>query len=215
MEEDNKNNYEICYEDLCLEFAKHDPEKMASRSGAKYDSEKKQFTLTYLNREYLISYPEGSIVLKDDIQKSLSRDDIMTKILIISYFHRCTKGILKNKWVPYRELDGAGLYNVSGGLTTDKISKFFGDKGELFLKAGCILGASKIPFGDIGLKITVLPNITIVLSLWLADEEFEANSNILYDPSVTKELHPEDLALLSSLVIDELIKIAKEILESQ
>src|SRR5690242_9905137 len=132
MGEENKNNYEICYENLCLEFAKHDTEEMAGRSGAKYDSAKKQFILTYLNKEYLISYPEGSIALKNDIPKNLSRDDIMTKILIISYFHRCTKSILKNKWVPYRELDGAGLYNVFGGLTTDKLSKFFGDKGELF-----------------------------------------------------------------------------------
>lgn len=213
MQNYNKNNYDLCYENLCVEFAKHDPEEMANKSGAKYDSQKKEFTLTYLNREYIISYPQGSIVLKNDIQRDLFRDDIMKKILIISYFHRCTKATLQNKWVPYRELDGAGLYNVSGGFTTNKLSQFFGDKGDLFLKVGHTLSAKKIPFGDIALEITVFPNIPIVLVLWLADDEFEANSNILYDPSVMKELLPEDVALLSSLLIDEVIQIAKQISE--
>ncbi|WP_411680726.1 DUF3786 domain-containing protein [Clostridium thailandense] len=213
MKNYNKNNYELCCENLCLEFAKHDPEEMANKSGAKYDSEKKEFTLTYLNRDYIISYPQGSIELKDDTQRDLFRNDIMKKILIISYFHRCTKATLQNKWVPYRELDGASLYNVSSGFTTNKLSQFFGDKGDLFLKVGHSINAEKIPFGDIGLKITVFPNISIALILWLADDELEANSNILYDPSVVKELLPEDIALLSSLLIDEVIEIGKQILK--
>lgn len=131
----NKNNYDLCYKNLCVEFAKHDPEEMANKSGAKYDSHEKEFTLTYLNKEYIISYPGGSIILKNDTQRNLFRDNIMNKILIISYFHRCTKATLQNKWVPYRELEGAGLYNTSNAsssFTTDKLSQFFGNKGDLF-----------------------------------------------------------------------------------
>ncbi|ADK16322.1 MULTISPECIES: DUF3786 domain-containing protein [Clostridium] len=213
MQNYNKNNYDLCYENLCIEFAKHDPEEMANKSGAKYNFEKKEFTLTYLNREYIISYPQGRIVLKNDTQRNLFRDNVMKKMLIISYFHRCTKATHQNKWVPYRELDGAVLYNVSGGITTNKLSQFFGHKGDLFLKVGHILGAKKISYGDIALKIDVFPNIPIILVLWLADDELEANSNMLYDPSVVKELHPEDVALLSSLLIDEVIEIAKQISE--
>lgn len=76
-----KNNYHLCYEDLCKEFAKHDPKEMADNTGAYYDSKKKQFTLTYLYQEYLISYPEGNIMLK----KEMTTDgiDVMTKILLL------------------------------------------------------------------------------------------------------------------------------------
>lgn len=215
--EDKKNNYELCYENLCMEFAKHNPEEMAEKSGAKYDSEKKQFTLTYLNREHLISYPQGRITLKDDNQKNISKDDnhdLVVKMLIISYLHRCTKSGLTKKWVPYRELEGVGhAYDGFAIQGINKLVKFFGNKGELFLKAGDKLGAKKYPSGDIGLEINVLPNVPAALVLWLADEEFEADATILFDYSATKELHVEDLAGVGSFAVDEFIRFAKEISE--
>jgi hypothetical protein len=66
LKEGNENNYRLCYENLCKEFVKYDPEEVARRSGAHYDSEKKQFALTYFNKKYLISYPKGTIVLEED-----------------------------------------------------------------------------------------------------------------------------------------------------
>ncbi len=215
MSKNKENNYNLCYEGLCKEFAKCDPEEMAEKSGAKYDPEKRQFTLTYFNREYLISYPQGSIILKDESKNNLSSEDndkFFDKILIISYLHRCTKSILTNKWVPYRELEGVGAsYDTFAIQGINKLIQFFGDKGELFLKAGIKLGGKKITFGDVGIEISVLPNVPIAMVLWLADEELEATANILYDYSATKELHIEDLAGLCSIAAEELIRTAKEI----
>lgn len=216
MKEDKKDNYNLCYENLCLEFAKHDPKEMAAKSGSLYDSEKKQFTLTCLNREYLISYPTGAIILKDDIEKNPFIDNInvWVKILIISYLHRCTKSSITKRWVPYRELHGVGhAYDGFALQGINKLVQFFGDKGDLLLKVGAKLGAKKYPSGDIGLEINVLPNVPMVLILWLGDEEFEADATILLDYSATKELHVEDLAGIGSLAVDEFIRVAKEILE--
>lgn len=212
-----KNNYELCYGNLCKEFAKYNPEEMAEKSGAKYDSEKKQFTLTYLNREYLISYPQGRITLKDDNEKKLFTDDnrhLTVEMFIISYLHRCTKSGLTKKWVPYRDLEGVGhAYDGFAVQGINKLVQFFGDKGDLLLKAGAKLGAKKYPSGDIGLEINVLPNVPAALVLWLKDEEFEADATILYDYSATKELHVEDLAIIGTLVVDEFIRVSKEILD--
>lgn len=209
MYELKKDNYSICYENLCLEFAKYDPKEMATKSGALYDYEKKQFTLTYLNREYLISYLNGDIILKDDIDNI----DIVVKMLIISYLHRCTKSDLANRWVPYRELEGVGhTYDKFALEGINKLVQFFGDKGDLFLKVGAKLGAKKYPSGDIGLKINVFPNVPMVLVLWLEDEEFKANATILFDYSATKELHVEDLSIVGSFTVDEFIRVAKEIM---
>ena len=215
--EDRKNNYELCYENLCKEFAKRNPEEMSEKSGAKYDSKKKQFTLTYLNNEYIISYPEGRIILKDDKRKNSLKDTnhvLVEKMVIMSYLQRCTNSGLAKKWVPFRELEGVGhAYEGFSLQGVNKLVQFFGDKGELFLKAGNKLGAKKYPAGDIGLEIDILPNVPVVLVLWLGDEEFKADASILFDYSAPKELHVEDLAGLCSMIADEMIRVAQEILE--
>lgn len=215
MESRKENNYQICYENLCREFVKYVPEDVAKRSKAYYDPEKKQFTLTYFNKEYLISYPNGDIVLKDDTEKDLSMDEnrmLSHKMLILSYLFRATNSIPTNKWVPYRELEGVGhAYQCFAQQGIDKLVSFFAYKGELFLKAGLKLGGKKIDSGDVGIEITVLPNVRMRFILWLADDEFEANATILYDYSVTKELHVEDLGELCYFAADNLIEVAKEI----
>jgi hypothetical protein len=213
MGEGKENNYRLCYENMCREFYKYNPEDVAQRSKARYDSEKKQFTLTYFNKEYLISYPKGSIVLKDDKKEDISTDEnrrLIHKMLILSYLYRATNSGLTNKWVPFRELEGVGYaYHGFAKSGIDKLVKFFGNKGELFLKASLKLDGKKVKVGDIGIEITALPNVPMIFGLWLADDEFPADATILYDCSAVKELHVEDLAGLCSIAVDEIVRNAK------
>ena len=210
-----ENNYEICYENMCKEFVKYNPEEVAKKSRAYYDSEKKQFTLTCFNKEYLISYPEGNIVLKHDKEKDASIDVntmLMLKMLMLSYLYRATNSRLTNKWVPLRELEGVGhAYQGFADRGIDKLVEFFGHKGELFLEAGLKLGGKKFDVGDVGIKINILPNVPMAFGLWTADEEFPADATILYDCSAVKELHVEDLAGLCFEAADEIIRAAKSI----
>lgn len=215
MKEGSENNYRLCYENLCKEFVKYDPEEVARRSGAHYDSEKKQFTLIYFNKEYLIFYPQGSIVLKDDKEKDISTDEnemLSHKMKILSYLYRSTNSNLTNKWVPFRELEGVGYaYQGFAQIGIDRLVEFFGHRGDLFLEAGLKLGGKKVDIGDVGIEINVLPNVPMVFGLWLADDEFPANATILYDCSAVKELHVEDLAGLCSLATDEIIRVAESV----
>ncbi|KZL91800.1 DUF3786 domain-containing protein [Clostridium magnum] len=212
---EKENNYEICYENMCREFVKYDPDEVARKSGAYYDSEKKQFMLTCFNKEYLISYPEGSIVLKDGKEKDLSMDVnamFLLKMLMLSYLYRATNSGLTGKRVPLRELEGIGhAYEGFAKLGVDKLAKFFGSKEELFLKAGLKLGGKKVRVGDVGVKINILPNVPMIFGLWTTDDEFPADASILYDCSAVKELHVEDLAGLCSVAADEIIRTAKSI----
>lgn len=212
---EKENNYEICYENMCREFVKYDPEEVAKKSRAYYDTEKKQFTLTCFNKEYLISYPEGRIVLKDGKEKDLSIDVntmLLLKMLMLSYLYRATNSGLTGKWVPLRELEGIGhAYEGFARLGIDKLAKFFESNRELFLEAGFKLGGEKVEVGDVGIKINILPNVPMIFGLWTADDEFPADASILYDCSAVKELHVEDLAGLCSVAASEIVRTAKSI----
>lgn len=213
MGEGKENNYKLCYENMCKELIKYDPEEVAKKTKAYYDSEKKQFTLTYFNKEYLISYPEGRVVLKDDEEKDVFKDEnrmLIHKMLILSYLYRATNSNLANKWVPLRELEGVGhAYQGFAKTGIDKLVEVFGDNGELFFKAGLKLGGKKVNIGDVGIQINVFPNVPMAFGLWLADDEFPADATILYDSSAVKELHVEDVAGLCSLAADEIVRVTK------
>jgi len=212
---EKENNYEICYENMCREFVKYNPDEVAKKSRAYYNPEKKQFILTCFNKEYLISYPEGSIVLKDGKEKDSSIDVnemFLLKMFMLSYLYRATNSGLIGKWVPLRELEGIGhAYEGFAKLGVDKLAKFFGSEGALFLEAGLKLDGEKVEVGDVGVKINILPNVPMIFGLWTTDDEFPADASILYDCSAVKELHVEDLAGLCSVAADEIIRTAKSI----
>ncbi|MBB6215180.1 hypothetical protein HNQ80_001269 [Anaerosolibacter carboniphilus] len=224
--DEKKSNYQLCYEGLCKAFAKYNPGEMAQKSGAEYDAEKGLFRLWVLDKEYLISYPSGDITLRDREKENVSHQDesvlekmlilrdtdemLFEKMLILSYLHRATKSLPAYRWVSYRELKGAGVYyDAFARYGIKPLAEFFGEKGDLFLKAGYELGAERVTMGDIGLKFNVLPNIPIVLVLWLGDEEFKASASILFDYGATEEIHVEDLASLGPWLVRQVIKAAK------
>jgi hypothetical protein len=215
--ENKRSNYELCYKDLCEKFRQRSPKEIAEKSRAQYDAEKNLFTLKYFNREYLISYPEGSITLKNynDAQFPNKYNSILDKLFIISYLYRCSNSGLTGKLIPYREIEGVGhTYDFFATYGTNKIAKYFGHNGKLFLMAGRNLNAKKLTMGDISLQFNIFPNIPVAIILWLADEEFEAHANILFDSSASKEIHIADLADLCSKIADELIMSTKEIKNS-
>lgn len=206
--------YDLCYKDLCREFAKSNPEEMAERSGARYDQETGQFTLTYLNKNYLISYPEGNITLEDEGKKRLNQTEetmLFEHMVFISYLLHSTNSPRTGKWITYRELPGVkDPFDHYTGDGVKKLVELFGNNGKLFLEVGTVLSAKPLIKGDIGLEIMAFPNIPVALVLWLEDEELAASANIFYDYSAINEAHVDDLAALAPwLVVEELIRIAK------
>lgn len=191
---DKKNNYYLVYEKCCEEFAKYQPEEMAEKSGAFYDQEKKSFNLTYLNQQYLITYPEGRVLCQKTGEEALAVGD---KIMLIHYLYQSSNTPLTGKWVPYRELKGSGSYYgafVRYGI--NPLIEFFADKGQLFLQAGESLAGKPFSYGEQGLVFPVLPNIPLAIVLWEKDDELEGSANILFDFSATEQIHVEDLAAL-------------------
>jgi hypothetical protein len=91
-----KSNYYICYENICRKFAEYAPQEMVLKSGTQYDKEKKQFTLLYLNKEYIISYPKGRISLKHIKEDTLLEEDSISiddKLMIIHYLYEATNSL--------------------------------------------------------------------------------------------------------------------------
>jgi hypothetical protein len=56
----------------------------------------------------------------------------------------------------------------------------------------------------------VLPRVWLAVVLHLADEEFPASANVLFDASASHYLPTEDLAVLGGMLTGRLIKSAPQ-----
>jgi len=71
------------------------------------------------------------------------------------------------------------------------------------------LGGRETGFGSASATINVLPYLPLTFIIWEGDEELSPEGNILFDQSAKSWFVPEDLAMLSSFAVYELINAAK------
>lgn len=82
----------------------------------------------------------------------------------------------------------------------------FGSRGERLVKAARVLGGSevKVGYGDYAVRLRSLPLVPITLVLTLADEEFPASLEILFDESISSYLGAEQVGMLTGLTAERL-----------
>lgn len=179
------------------DFAKSCPEQMARLSGAEYDSLKKELKMVYLNSLCSISHPEGRITCSNhpvDIP-------LVEQCLILQYLAQATGEPLAGRWISYAELPN-GMFHDHPFRTDaiEPLARAFGSQPGLFLQVSRSLGGQELGIGDIGVVIPVFPRIPVAVILWVADEEFPARANMVFDASVSKYLTTAALHSLGATV---------------
>ena len=77
----------------------------------------------------------------------------------------------------------------------------FGTKIPKFVAAMETLGAEKLPHGDAGYALELLPGFTMELLLWAGDDEFPPSAQILYSDNFAQCFAPEDRVVAGDLLI--------------
>ena len=85
----------------------------------------------------------------------------------------------------------------------------FGQNVEGLKIAADLLNAVPIETGDAGFEFRIFPNVTLQMILWIGDDEFPAEANILFDQSIGDILSPEDVAWLAGMVVYRLISLSR------
>jgi hypothetical protein len=182
------------------------PEDVAGSAAALYDNASGTWSLRSFGRDFVISPRSRTIS-----GQAPGGDMLLGKL---GDFFR-----LSVLWylVHAKEVPPTGrlvrLQNISGGeafsrgshvLPLQKLAQRYGSDREGFLKQGRDLGGEAAPLADGGLVLHPLPRLPVTLTLWLADGEYPARADLLFDS--TCELHaPPDIlwsvAMLTVLIM--------------
>lgn len=197
-----------------LDFGRVDPHKVASHAGVAYQATgttSGQFLVPFLSTMHRIHWPEGTVEQPIGQQET----DIGTRILALHYLVTADGSPVAGKWIAFRNLPGGlgydGAFQRRANL---RLANAFGTDLEAFVTAAKGLGGERLTFGDASYLFRALPRVWLAVVHHVADEEFPASTNIVFDASVSHYLPTEDLAVLGGMLAGRLIKAAQARLAS-
>lgn len=182
------------FEKSIQELKGQSPFVVASKSGASYDDG--VFRLRFFDRTFVVHHPEVRVEAAD--AKGAPPDRL--QVLFLHYLVSATGKEVADKWIGYRNLPGAYLFEskFSQGVVGPLI-RAFGNDIEGFRQAGLSLGGTPMTrTGDAAFRFLALPRIPMGCILYLGDDEVPSSISILYDAAAPYCLPTEDLFLLGN-----------------
>ncbi|MBE3588299.1 MAG: DUF3786 domain-containing protein [Thermoanaerobacteraceae bacterium] len=197
-------NLEPAHRQARAEFARKDPRSMADCGAVGYDPVKGEFIVPFLGSDYIVGYPGGEVRELSGV----TGVPLEVQILLLHYLVKAGPARAEGRLISFKELPGGSIY--TGPFTNRAVRPLvgiFGQKPELLVRAGEMLGGERVPVGDVAVRVPALPKIPITFVLWLGDEEFPPSGNVLFDASAPCHLPTEDYALLPGLALGKMKRL--------
>jgi len=161
----------------------------------------------FLDRIYRVTYPQFEF---EDLRQSGRQIPLQEQVLILHYLEADEIPPVSGRWISYREIPGASFYfGAFLKRAIEPLKKVFGPDVAGLSRAAGKLAMQKIDSGDAGFESRVLPAVPLQLILWVPDDEFPAEANILFDQTIGRILSPEDVAWLAGMVVYRLMALAR------
>jgi hypothetical protein len=203
-----EKTYGLALEKARQDLRGRDPMMAAALSGAKYEkltATSGRFKLKFWEEECIVNYPEGSV----REEKSGQEPSIFIQILILHYLIHADGTPAADKWISFRELPGGlGFALAFQQHASQPLARAFGRDAEGFIKAAEALGGERLTFGNASFLFRIFPRQWVAVVLDLADEEFPACVNILFDGAAIHYLPTEDWAVVGELLSSRLLQAA-------
>lgn len=185
-----QSNYDKVIETWRLKFLEMDHEAIINKF--RLDSDDEAMYVTYFSCRLRIDRSTGVITYCEEPERKPGFDTVITVYNLFHYAKERPQA--SGKLVPFREVKRVypfeKAYKQSILYTLQET--FTGHVEEL--KSACEkLGGIQMPQGDAGYILPVFPFFNIAVLFWDADDEFEAQANMLFDSNITDFLHEENV----------------------
>ena len=190
-------------------FSLVDPRAVTTHADVKYesvDSNQGRFLVPFFGTNHSVAWPQGTVQRTADGKDA----DIATQILLLHYLLTADGMPLAGEWIAFRSLPGGLGYDAAfKGRADHRLVSSFGTDRQTFDTAARSLGGERLTFGDASYLFRALPRVWLAVVLYLADEEFPASAQVLFDGASSHYLPTEDLAVLGGMLASRLIREAK------
>lgn len=202
----SRDNYEITCQEWQERFLKKtDPAEILKKL-PEIKEEGDYLTLSHYSRKYGISRINGTIRAMDEDRPA----SLFTKLNIYTLIWYCKPHpVLSGQWIPFRELKNASPFGPAFQRTVlDVFSRTFEGHAPELESAFQKLHGTKLPHSDTGYQLAAFQCYPVQFLFWDGDDEFPAQSNILFDKNAVDFNHVESAVSIASEGVAELARAA-------
>lgn len=204
MAKEDQKKYRDALEQAKQKFAKRSLSMVLELSGAEPQGES-GVSISYGGKLYQVQHPGGEISPCEPKEHG-DWVEITDRILILQYLTEVSGMPSNGKWISFRELPWGNNHYAAFKLEAmDPLAKRFGSHPAEFELACKKLGGKKLVMGDLAFTIPAFPKLQLAFILWLADEEWPARANILFDANAGLHLNTEGLNVLGNNIAEKII----------
>ncbi|GAB4341727.1 MAG: hypothetical protein Kow0099_18660 [Candidatus Abyssubacteria bacterium] len=186
-----------------------DPADVCRRSLAEFYPDTHAYGLKVFSDDLLILPHQKKVQrVNPPVNEHDSPPGFNSVLVSVHYLLRAQDIPMAREYVAETQLtDGAFFFKGPHALPSWKIARRFGADAAAFLEKGRLLGGIPLEYGDATLEFLVLPRIQIAYVLWVADEEFPARAQILFDATADRHFALDVLWAMCNLVTNKLLEI--------
>jgi hypothetical protein len=173
-----KNHEDICRLALCA-----------------YDAKKESYILSVWGEDYGIYPHERKIIRLWD-----GKSDINTLfgLFIIYYLLRAKESKISNEWISEKDIPGGvTFFRGPHKIPTQLIEQRYEKDIQGFKEICKQLSGIQLDMADAAYFFEITPRIPVAVQFWNGDDEFQPESKILFDKTITEHLTPDIIFCLA------------------
>ena len=179
--------------------------EMAARCGLPLDGEAGTVTMELLGEKFTVSHPDFTIVGPSPLSNG-------ERILFLRYLLDGRYAMPGGQYLTYREFPWGEVYlRQFTGRCVQRFAFSYGSRPELLERIMAKLPAKRLSHSDAGWEVELMPRLAVRFLLWLGDEEFPPNAQILFSDNFRHAFTAEDLANVGDIILNRMKKIGAEL----
>ncbi len=184
-------------------LAGRDPCEVAKNAGICYDIENQIYSFSSMGVDLTLSYPDYCITPQVDEWHYL---------LILHYLHLADGMPITGRNITFGQMKDGMIRGGGIDRKCEAAIRSMKDLDESTLADICqSIGGKKIQSNaDVSYQIPFLPNVPVILNIWLPDEEFPASGRLLLDASIDHYFTIEDAVTMAEILIGRII-VSKQV----
>lgn len=199
------NKEELPLEFYLQKFREGDPADMAARCALPYDGASRTITMNLLGEEFLVTHPDFTIVGPTPLTNP-------ERILFLRYLLDGRYSLPMGHYLTYREFPWGEVYlEQFTGRCIKRFAFSYGFKPDFLHKVMEHMPAKKLPRSDVGYEVRLTNDLTIQFLLWVGDDEFPPNAQILFSDNFRHAFTAEDMANIGDIVLGRMKRIGQSL----
>jgi hypothetical protein len=198
----------MAHEGLWEQLEKLNGTETARRAKCQYLTSPERYTVPLLNTEYIVHLSQRTILPapSDSPQKPAG---FLEQLCLLAYLINARDLPLAGKLCKAEMLPG-GQFFFRGlhSLPVAKLQTTFGNQPASLHAASQRLAAERCAFGDVSIRLFVLPRLPLTFVIWGRCEEFDARASILFDKSAGEQLPLDALLAAVNVTVQVLVEAA-------